>query len=167
MAHRDSQARGQIGATAASHSHRHSNGGSDPHLWPTLQLWICDLQQHWILNPLSKARDWAHNFMVPSRIRSCCAMTGTPSLGILKGPYAVLCQVLAQHHSVSFGWILEFAFVQYALRCSSFWVILLLKFLGACWGSNLVIVPVCCLNPFRTRLWVPCRHCKSLSSDKS
>ena len=33
---------------------------------------ICDLhhssQQHWILSPLSKARDRTHNFMIPSQI---------------------------------------------------------------------------------------------------
>ena len=33
------------------------------------------------LNPLSEARDRIHNLMVPSRIRFCCAMTGTPYLG--------------------------------------------------------------------------------------
>ena len=42
-----SQARGPIGAVAASLHHSHT--GSKPHLWPT---W----QQHQILNPLSKAR---------------------------------------------------------------------------------------------------------------
>ena len=29
----------------------------------------CSLQQHWILNPLSKARDRTCNPMVPSQIR--------------------------------------------------------------------------------------------------
>ena len=33
-----SQVRGQIGATAASLYHNHSNMGSEPHLRPTLQL---------------------------------------------------------------------------------------------------------------------------------
>ena len=33
-----SQARGRIGATAASLRHGHSNMGSEPHLRPTLQL---------------------------------------------------------------------------------------------------------------------------------
>ena len=43
---------------------------------------VCDLhyssQQRWILNPLSEARDQTCNLMVPSRIRFCCAITGTP-----------------------------------------------------------------------------------------
>ena len=38
---------------------------------------ICNLhhssQQHWILNPLSEARDWTRNFMVPHWIRFPCA----------------------------------------------------------------------------------------------
>ena len=42
---------------------------------------ICDLhrisQQHWILNPLSNARDWTRNLMVLSRICFCCATMGT------------------------------------------------------------------------------------------
>ena len=43
---------------------------------------VCDLHysswQRRILNPLSEARDWTHNLTVPSRIRFCCAITGTP-----------------------------------------------------------------------------------------
>ena len=43
---------------------------------------ICDLHhnsgQHGILNPLSEARDWTCNLMVPSWIRFCCAMMKTP-----------------------------------------------------------------------------------------
>jgi len=38
MAHGGSQARGLIGAVAASHSHSHSNSGSEPHMQPTPQL---------------------------------------------------------------------------------------------------------------------------------
>ena len=37
-------------------------------------------RQHWILNPLSKARDWIRNLMVPSLIRFRCAMMGTPTI---------------------------------------------------------------------------------------
>ena len=37
------------------------------------------LQQCWILNPLSKARDWTSDLMVPSWIHFCCALTGTSS----------------------------------------------------------------------------------------
>ena len=43
---------------------------------------ICDLHhsswQHQILNPLSEERSQIHNLMVPTQIRFCCAMTGTP-----------------------------------------------------------------------------------------
>ena len=43
---------------------------------------ICDLHhssgQHRILNPLSKARDQIHNFMVPRRIYFCFATIGNP-----------------------------------------------------------------------------------------
>jgi len=68
-----SQARGWIRATAAALRQSHSNARSEPHLWPTPQL-----MAHWILNPLSKARDRNFNLMVPSQIRLCSA-TGTPS----------------------------------------------------------------------------------------
>ena len=48
---------------------------------------ICDLYhsswQHWILNPLRKARDRTHNLMVPSRIPFCCTISGTPGLSFL------------------------------------------------------------------------------------
>ena len=43
---------------------------------------VCDLHhsswQFRILNLPSEARDRTRNLMVPSRIRFCCAMTGTP-----------------------------------------------------------------------------------------
>ena len=35
-------------------------------------------RQRQILNPLSEARDRTCNLMVPSQIRFCCTMTGTP-----------------------------------------------------------------------------------------
>ena len=57
VAYGDSQARGQIRATAAGLQH-----GS---------------QQCWILNPLSEARDQTLNFMFPSWILFHCTMTGT------------------------------------------------------------------------------------------
>ena len=43
---------------------------------------VCDLyhssRQHWILHPVSKARDQTCHLMVPSRIRFHCATMGTP-----------------------------------------------------------------------------------------
>jgi len=45
---------------------------------------ICNLhhrsRQHRILYPLSKARDRAHDLMVPSQIHFCCTTTGTLNL---------------------------------------------------------------------------------------
>ena len=45
--------------------------------------YVCDLhhssRQCWILNPLSKARDWTCYLMVPRWICFCSVMTGTPS----------------------------------------------------------------------------------------
>ena len=73
MAYGGSQARGLIRATAAGLHQSHIKAGSER---------VCDLhrssQQCQILNPQSKARDQTCNLMVPSQIRFCCAMTGTP-----------------------------------------------------------------------------------------
>ena len=48
---------------------------------------VCNLHhsswQQQILNPLSEARDQTCNLMVPSQIRFCCTMTGTPPLFFL------------------------------------------------------------------------------------
>ena len=73
MAYGGSQARGQIGATAAGYTIATATRD---------QSRVCDLQrssqQRWILNPLSKARDGTHNLMVTSQICFCCGMVGTP-----------------------------------------------------------------------------------------
>ena len=58
-----SQARGLIGAVAAGLYQSHINAVSKPHLWPTSQLWQCQ-----VLNTLGEVRDWTCNFMVPSQI---------------------------------------------------------------------------------------------------
>ena len=65
-------------ATAAGLHHSHSNARSKSCLRLTPQL-----RQHWILNPLSEAKDGTHNLMVPSRIHFHCATTGTPICGFL------------------------------------------------------------------------------------
>ena len=54
-----SQARGQIGAVAASLRQSHSNAGSEPHLQPTHH----SSRQRRIVNPLSKGRDRTRNLM--------------------------------------------------------------------------------------------------------
>ena len=78
MAYGGSQARGQIGTTAACLLHSHSNARSDC---------VCDLHrsswQGWILNPLSEARDPTHIFMDTGWIHFCCAIKGTPKDGFL------------------------------------------------------------------------------------
>ena len=62
-----SQARGQMGATATATP----NPGH-----------VCDLphssRQHWIFNPLNKARGQTHTLRIPSRIHFYCATMGTP-----------------------------------------------------------------------------------------
>ena len=73
MAYGGSQARGWIGALAASLHHSHCNAGSTPRLC----LHHSSLQCR-ILNPLSEVRDRTRNLMVPSRIHFHCATTGTP-----------------------------------------------------------------------------------------
>ena len=59
-----SQARGQIGAVAASLHHNHSKAGSKPCLWPTAQPQQCQ-----ILNPLTEAGDQTHILMDISQVR--------------------------------------------------------------------------------------------------
>ena len=70
-----SQARGQIGAAAAGL--RHSHGRMQD------RSLVCNLhnssQQHWILNPFSKAWDRTHILMDTSRVRYYWATTGTPT----------------------------------------------------------------------------------------
>ena len=74
MAYGSSQARGWIGAAAASLHHSHSNTRLKPRLSPATQLTappdlscICDLhhssQQHQIFNPQTEARDQTHILM--------------------------------------------------------------------------------------------------------
>ena len=66
-----SQARGHIGATAAGLRHSHSNIKDLSHVCdPHHSSW-----QRWIL---SNATDQTRNLTVPSQIRFCCAMRGTP-----------------------------------------------------------------------------------------
>ena len=72
MAYGGSQARGLIRAIAAGLHHSTAMQDSNH---------ICDLHhrswQHRIINPLSEARNWTLNLMVPSWICFCCAMMGT------------------------------------------------------------------------------------------
>ena len=46
------------------------------HVWDLHHSsWQCQ-----ILNPLSEARDWTHNLMVPSQVCFCCTTMGTPKI---------------------------------------------------------------------------------------
>ena len=47
-------------------------------------------QQHWILNPLSKARDWTHILMDTSRTHFRWATTGTPTYLHILFPLSLL-----------------------------------------------------------------------------
>ena len=75
VAYGGSQARDLIGAILMAYTTATATPGPSN---------ICDLhhnsQQHWLLDPLSKARNQTHNFMVPSQIHYRCAMMGTPIL---------------------------------------------------------------------------------------
>ena len=68
-----SQARGRIGAAAARHNQSHDNVGPKH---------VCNLYhsswQHWILNPLSKARNQTHILIDTSRVHYHWATMGTP-----------------------------------------------------------------------------------------
>ena len=72
--HGSSQARGRIGAAAAAYTIATAMQN---------QSHICDpyhsSQQCWILNPLSKARDWTHILMGTRRVHYHWATMGTPS----------------------------------------------------------------------------------------
>jgi len=70
-----SQARGWIGAAAASLYHSHSNTRFEPRLWPTPQLMPLPN-----VNPLSKARDGSCIFMDTSQIHFHWATTWTPQM---------------------------------------------------------------------------------------
>ena len=76
MAYRSSQTRGWIRATAAGLYQSHSNAGSEPCLWPRLQITAMPDPQHidqdW--------GDWTRIFMDTIHIRFCCATTGTPKI---------------------------------------------------------------------------------------
>ena len=65
VVHGSSQARGRIGAAAASLCHGHSNTWSEPRL-----------QQCWIFNPLSEARHWTHILMDSCQFLTCWATMG-------------------------------------------------------------------------------------------
>ena len=72
------QARGWIGPIAAK-VWPQATATLDPSHFASLHhiSW-----QHWILNPLRKARDWTPILMDPSQVHFCWATTGTPFLGV-------------------------------------------------------------------------------------
>ena len=80
-----SQARGPIGATAASLHHSHSNVRSELSVTYT----IAHGNHAMILNPMSEARDRTSNLMVPSQICFYCTTTGTPWNGGLLCPWGL------------------------------------------------------------------------------
>ena len=70
VAYGGSQARGLVGAIAASLHHSHSNAGSEPHLWPTPQLTATPERPG-----IEPTTSW---FLVG--LVNHCATTGTPGL---------------------------------------------------------------------------------------
>jgi len=70
-AYGSSWAKGQIRAAAAGLHHSHSNARSEPRLWPHHGS-----RQHWILNPLSDARDRTCILMNASRILNPLGQNG-------------------------------------------------------------------------------------------
>ena len=78
-AYGNSHARGQIRAAATTlHPTATSEPRSEPHLSQVCVLHHSS-QQHWILNPLSKARDQTQTLMDPSLFRFRWATVGTPT----------------------------------------------------------------------------------------
>ena len=73
VAYAGSQARGLIGCIAAGLRQSHSNARSEPHLQPTPQLTVTPDP-----SPTERGQGSTCNLMAPSRIRFCCATTGTP-----------------------------------------------------------------------------------------
>ena len=63
-----------IGAAASCLCHSHSNSTSEPHLQPAYH----SSQQHWILNPLSQARDQTCILMHTSWVHYHWATMGIP-----------------------------------------------------------------------------------------
>ena len=92
-AYGSSQARGWIGATAASLHHSHSNVASNLYLRLHQNSWQC-----WILNTLSKARDRTCILMDTSRAHYCWATMETSRQQLLNyaniyspvGPFGTL-----------------------------------------------------------------------------
>ena len=75
-AHGSSQARGRIGAIAASLHHSHRDARSQPRVQPRHHR----SRQCWVLILLSEARDGTCVLMNPSQICFPCVMTETPVL---------------------------------------------------------------------------------------
>ena len=80
-AYESSQAKGRVRAKAAVLHHNHSNVGSK------LLSATCTTvhsQQHWILNPLSKTRDWTLILMDTGWVHYHWATMGTPHFSRLR-----------------------------------------------------------------------------------
>ena len=120
MAYGGSQARGQIELQLLAYTT--ATATPDP-------SWVCDLhhnsQQHRIINPLSKASDWTHNFMVSNWIRFRCAVTGTPHTSVFLSAKRNWWHLLHQIHENSpyvgsAKWLKGMIFASWQSR-PSFW----------------------------------------------
>ena len=90
-----SQATERVKAIATGLCQSHSNIKSKPCLRPTPQ----SSRQHWILNPLSEARDWPCILMDASQIRLHWAKTGNPLF--LDLPYSLVFNTVLTYGSKS------------------------------------------------------------------
>ena len=148
MAYGSSQARGRIGAAAASLHHSHSDTGSKPHLWPTSQLMVT-----LILNPLSEAR-FPHGYLL-----------GSLPLSHNENSIFMTSESPSQHWHVCTGWFILLEHLLPALHlslCEFFSLSVLLRHrsckkpLKAELGA-LLLVPVAsffALSPYHTvSLW--------------
>ena len=68
-AHGSSQARDPMQAIAAALHHSHSNVGSKPHLWPTLQLWQLGSLTHWARPGIEPTTSWTLVMFIAAKTR--------------------------------------------------------------------------------------------------
>ena len=94
MAYRNSQARGWVGAAAASLCHSHSNM-----TYTTYSSWQCQIP-----DPLSKASNWTCTLMDTGWIRFHCATRVTPNNLIFLPSRSLWSSCMRNHY---FNWIFK------------------------------------------------------------
>ena len=103
-------------------------------------------QQRWMLNPLSKARDWTCNLIVPNRIHfNHWATMGTPKLTD---------SFIFQSAVEAFHWILQFSYC--ILQFQNFRLVHVFFLLNFSHGSGIMIL-------ISLNCWLSCFSCSSVS----